>query len=212
MPIIYYEGKQSWTAVTNFKDRIFLSDVFSKYIPNFSYELISLHNYSNEHLLQNKDEISLIMLLNKLQDLEDFKNLPDISEIGERVWEDTPEYLLEIIARITTALLTRLNLPQEDVDKAVNQVKERNMPVLFENFKGFDFQAARKEGKIETQVFLICRKLQKGHNISQIAEALEMKKSEIRPIYKIAQKYAPDYDPEAVFTEVLAFLKETGKI
>lgn len=149
LPIVYYEGKNEWTAVTNFKDRIFLSDVFEKYIPDFSYELISLRNYSSDRLIQNQDEISLIMLLNKLQSAADLKDIPDLKQVEEKVWEKTPEYLLEIIAKITTALLYRLNVSDEEVDEMVGQVKEKKMPVLFEHFEGYDVQATRKEAREE---------------------------------------------------------------
>jgi len=71
LPIVYYEGKNKWTAVTNLKERIFLNDVFEKYIPDFSYELISLNEYSRDKLIENQDEISLVMLLNKLQEAAD---------------------------------------------------------------------------------------------------------------------------------------------
>lgn len=149
LPIVYYEGKNEWTAVTNFKERVFLSDVFEKYIPDFSYELISLRDYSSDRLIQNRDEISLVMLLNKLQSIADLRNLPDISEMGDKVWENTPEYLLEIIAKITTALLYRINLPENEVDEVVGQIKEKKMPVLFEHFEGYDIQATRKEARAE---------------------------------------------------------------
>ena len=149
LPIVYYEGKNEWTAVTNFKDRVFLSDIFEKYIPDFSYELISLRNYSSDRLIQNQDEISLIMLLNKLQSAADLKDIPDLKQVEEKVWEKTPEYLLEIIAKITTALLYRLNVSDEEVDEMVGQVKEKKMPVLFEHFEGYDVQATRKEAREE---------------------------------------------------------------
>lgn len=149
LPIVYYEGKNKWTAVTNFKERIFLNDVFEKYIPDFSYELISLREYSSDRLIENQDEISLVMLLNKLQEAADLKGLSKLSTIGDKVWEKTPEYLLDIIAKITTALLYRLNLPENEVNEVVGQIKEKKMPVLFEHFEGYDIQATRKEARAE---------------------------------------------------------------
>ena len=149
LPIVYYEGKNKWTAVTNFKDRVFLNDVFEKYIPDFSYELISLREYSSDKLIENQDEISLVMLLNKLQETADFKGLSSLGKIGDKVWEKTPEYLLEIIAKITTALLYRLNMPDDEVNEVVGQIKEKKMPVLFEHFEGYDIQATRKEARAE---------------------------------------------------------------
>ena len=149
LPIVYYEGKNKWTAVTNFKDRIFLNDVFEKYIPDFSYELISLREYSSDRLIENQDEISLIMLLNKLQEAADLKGLSGLGKIGDKVWEKTPEYLLDIIAQITTALLYRINLPEKEVNEVIGQIKEKKMPVLFEHFEGYDIQATRKEARAE---------------------------------------------------------------
>ena len=149
LPIVYYEGKHKWTAVTNFKDRIFLNDVFEKYIPDFSYELISLREYSSDRLIENQDEISLIMLLNKLQEAADLKGLSGLGKIGDKVWEKTPEYLLDIIAQITTALLYRINLPEKEVNEVIGQIKEKKMPVLFEHFEGYDIQATRKEARAE---------------------------------------------------------------
>ena len=151
LPIVYYEGRNQWTAVTNFKERIFLSDVFEKYIPDFSYELISLSEYSSDTLIENQDEISLIMLLNKLQSVADLRGLSDVSKVGDKVWTKTPEYLLEIIAKITTALLFRLNVPEAEVDELVGEIKERNMPVLFEHFEEYDIQAVRKAAREEAR-------------------------------------------------------------
>lgn len=43
----------------------------------------------------------------------------------------------------------RLNLPEEEVDEVVGQIKEKKMPVLFEHFEGYDIQATRKEARLE---------------------------------------------------------------
>ena len=145
LPIVYYEGKGEWTAVTQLKDRIFLSDLFEKYIPDFSYELIQLHSYSNEELVQHGDEISLIMLLNKLQSLADMEGIAEMEEWNTELLKNTPEYLLDTIAKITTVLLSRLNLPIEEVDGFVGRIKERNMPELFENFERVDLPAIRRK-------------------------------------------------------------------
>ena len=145
LPIVYYEGKGQWTAVTNLKERIYLSDVFAKYTPDFSYELIRLHDYSNEELMSHQDEISLIMMLNKLQSLADMEDIAQMDGLDNEIWRNTPEYLLNIIAKIVTVLLSRLNLPTEEIDEFVGRIKERNMPELFENFERVDFPAMRKK-------------------------------------------------------------------
>ena len=46
LPIVYYEGRGSWTAAKDFRDRVFLNDVFKEFIPDYRYKLIRLRNYT----------------------------------------------------------------------------------------------------------------------------------------------------------------------
>lgn len=79
LPIVYYEGSGEWTAVRNFQDRVFLPEVFGAFTPRFLYKLIQLHKYSMEDLVDKNDELSFVMLINRLQGTEEFRemNLPD---------------------------------------------------------------------------------------------------------------------------------------
>lgn len=61
----------------------------------------------------------------------------------------------------------------------------------------------RAEGRQQTIIMQVCKKLKKGKNVEQIAEALEEEVSYIERIYQVAQKYAPDYDEEKVYKEIL---------
>lgn len=217
LPIVYYEGKGEWTAVTNFKDRIFLNDVFAKYVPDFCYELVRLHDYTDEQLIQKKDEISLVMLLNKLQEAADLKELPDLREMGADIWKKTSQELLDLIAKVTTVLLYRLNIPQDEVEGVISRIKERKMPELFEHFKGYDVQETRrearqegreegikegrKEGERRLLVAMVCKKLRRGQGISEIAGALETEESVVEHICGSAMKYAPDYDEDKIYVE-----------
>ena len=69
LPIVYYEGTSTWSAPSNFKDRVFLSDAFGDYIPSFNYLVVPLNKYSKQDLV----------LLHKL-------NIPD-----EEVYEVTDQ-------------------------------------------------------------------------------------------------------------------------
>lgn len=48
LPIVYYEGVSKWTAPMQLKERIFLNEIFAPYIPDFTYRLVNVHNYSND--------------------------------------------------------------------------------------------------------------------------------------------------------------------
>ena len=45
------------------------------HIPDFTYKLVRIHDYSNEELLENEDEMSLLMMLGKAQTPEDVHRL-----------------------------------------------------------------------------------------------------------------------------------------
>ena len=61
IPIVYYEGKKEWTAGLHLKDRIDFSEEMIEYIPDFTYQVVSLNKYTNEELSQKHDEMSLVL-------------------------------------------------------------------------------------------------------------------------------------------------------
>ena len=145
LPIVYYEGKARWTADIHLKDRIMLNEIFSDCIPYFSYQVVCLHDYDNKELLNRKDEMSLIMLFNKIQDaldLEEFLNIP--SEELNNVIKDTPEYILDVIASVMKALCIKIGASEDETDRCIQKVKERRMGYLFENMEKMNIQEERK--------------------------------------------------------------------
>ena len=71
IPIVYYEGKRKWTAGLHLKDRIEFADEMGKYIPDFTYQVVGVNEYTNEELSEKHDEMSLVMMINKIQTQED---------------------------------------------------------------------------------------------------------------------------------------------
>lgn len=148
IPIVYYEGKAKWTVGLNLRDRISMNDVCAEFIPDFTYRLICNYNYSNEELLTKEDEISLFMILNKVQTAEDmsaFLRLDDrkLTEILMK----SPEHTLKIIAYAMWSLCMKLNIPQEEAVEYVGKVWNRDMGYLFENIEKMDIQEERRKTK-----------------------------------------------------------------
>lgn len=144
LPIVYYEGKERWTASYDLADRILCKELLGRYLPHFQYQLIMLHEYSNAELLKKGDEISLAMLINKIQTPEDVSALIRLpGEQLDNILRNTPEHLLEILAKVLRALLYSMNLPQNEVENAVAKIKERKMGRLFANVT-MDIQAERR--------------------------------------------------------------------
>ncbi|MDO4331136.1 MAG: Rpn family recombination-promoting nuclease/putative transposase [Eubacteriales bacterium] len=145
LPIVYYEGKEEWTAELHLRDRIMLKEVFGECLPDFTYKLVRLHDYSNEELLDREDEISLLMMINRVQTPAELEELLKTEKRRiERIVKGTTEDILQIISAVIWGLCMKMNMAQEDAAECVELVKERNMGYLFENMEKMDIQAERR--------------------------------------------------------------------
>lgn len=151
LPIVFYDGKDNWTAAVRLHDRILLSDVLGEYIPNYQCILMQLREYSNAELMKREDVLSVVMMLTNLHQASDFVKIENEvrPEYLQKVLKDAPEYLLSIVAQVTGALLSEINVPDGEIDKFSELIKERHMGKLFANFEHYDVQATRKEAREE---------------------------------------------------------------
>lgn len=151
LPIVYYDGAAAWNDGIELENRVYLSDVFEDYIPNFKCILVQLKDYSNAEIMEKKDELSIVMMISKLQKAADFAELgKDVStEYLNDITSKSPEYLLDIIAQIVEILLLKINVPREEAEAFSGKVKERHMGELFANFEAYDVQATRREAREE---------------------------------------------------------------
>ena len=146
LPIVYYEGAENWTVPKDFKSRLQQGEAFGKYVPDFEYYLVPLKDYSNEELLDKADEISLVMLINKLQtpeDVEKFRRIPP--QKLEEILKETPKHLLDIIGNVLLAFLLKENVQVEEAEDLAGKVREKKMGMLFENMEKMDIQEERRK-------------------------------------------------------------------
>lgn len=151
LPIIYYSGNVDWKATVKLEDRVYLSDVLSEYIPNFRCILVQVKDYDNEQLMEKHDELSIIMMINKMQKSADFtkwKEEVDVEYLADTT-KVTPVYLLGIISQVIKFLLLNINVPLPEAENVADMIKERDMAGLFDHFEKYDIQAARAEGRAE---------------------------------------------------------------
>ena len=64
-------------------------------------------------------------------------------------------------------------------------------------------EEGRATGREEKLLMLICKKIQKGKSIEQIADELEEDVETIQPLYEIVLHYAPDYNMSDILDEVM---------
>lgn len=144
-PIVYYEGSGEWTAAKNLKDRILLGEVFEAYIPDFTYRLVRTQEYSKEELLSKEDAVSLLMLLNKIQQARDFEELSGLpSEKLNEIMQRAPVDVAEIVVSAVRSLCRRLNLPEKETADLMKKVGDGDMGYLWENMEKMDIQLERR--------------------------------------------------------------------
>lgn len=117
------------------------------FTPSFFYKLVQLNDYSVGELVEKNDELSLVMLINRIQDINEFRNLELPENYLKNLSEHSTDELLSIISKITETMLRHINIPEDEVEEFTGQVKERKMGELFENFKDFDLPAARRKAQ-----------------------------------------------------------------
>ena len=100
-------------------------------------------------LVEKKDELSLLMLINRLQNIAAFRELNLPKDYLNDLSEHSTDELLDIIVRVTETMLRHLHLPEDEISEFTDQVKERDMAVLFEYFEDVDLPAERKKAREE---------------------------------------------------------------
>ncbi len=147
LPIVYYEGTGRWTAGMQLRDRVLTVEGLEEYIPDFAYHLVGIRDFDNAQLLDKADEMSLIMLLNKIQTAEDLHRMLDApGELVNRIVNNSPENVLDIILDVVYLLCRKVNIPGDETREILSQLKEgRNMGYLFENMEHMDIQEERRK-------------------------------------------------------------------
>ena len=82
--------------------------IFEPFIPQFTYKLIQLNSYTKSELIEKQDELSLVMLINKLQDVSEFKDLDLPEDYLKDLSENTPDEVLEIRSKVITVMLKQV--------------------------------------------------------------------------------------------------------
>lgn len=196
-----------WTAPMDLSDRILCKDLLGKYLPHFQYQMVRLHDYSNEELLKKGDEISLTMLINKiasLEDIEAFANLPD--EQVNDILKDTPEYLLKVMEKLARALFYSLCMPEDKAEEAVAKIKERKMGRLFENVT-FNYQAEIESMRNKTRQM----EEQMKEQMKEQRMIMEQEQEIFRQICKMSLKKCSDTEIEDFLIQNFAISREKAQ-
>jgi len=115
LPIIFYDGKYTWTAEKNFLNRTSLNEAFKKYIPKFEYELVNLSDYNEEEIMRFEDALSFVLLIDKVRDSKGKAILTQLpSDYEEKLRLRIPENLSKLLVDVVLSLLDKsgVNRPE----------------------------------------------------------------------------------------------------
>ena len=153
LPVVFYDGAGNWTAAARLHELVLFSDVLGKYIPDYECVLVQLRDYSNADLMEKKDELSVLMMIDRLKNVSDYAKLRDEMDEAflKEATEDSPEYLLKLMAQIIEVFLIKMNVPRGEAELFTDRIKEREMGELFKHFEAWDVQAVRREAEKEVK-------------------------------------------------------------
>jgi len=181
LPIIFYDGDGDWTAQTNFLYKTEMSEIFEKYIPKFEYELVSLKDYTFADLAKYGDVLSLFMMIDKLKTVEAFRELSKVlKEHADQLKDmNVPPHLKELLIKVITALLNKINVPQSEINALAERIDERGVSEIM-SIEDYDVQATRREAEqqraeVENRLKSAIKGLfDKGTSIAEIASMLSV--------------------------------------
>lgn len=127
------------------------------------------------------------------------KEMPIAEAVDRTVVECIKEGILSEFLKKQRAEVVAMSIFEYDEEEEWRKIREGE----YEIGKADGEKIGEKRGNIYRIIMVICRKLAKHQTISQIADALEETEKYIDEICKIAEKYAPDYDVDAICDEVI---------
>ena len=152
IPIVYFEGKSSWTADMHLSDRIDLSEKFQSYIPDFTYKVVRVHGYRNEDLRKKHNEMSLVMMINRIQSAEDYTEFLESSrEYVDEIYNGTAADIRAVYREVLWALFQKMNVPVEEAREKLAKMEVNGMGSLFADMEKMDIQAERKNTETARQ-------------------------------------------------------------
>jgi len=195
LPIVFYDGEDDWTAATNFLHRTEMHEIFEKYIPKFEYELVSLNDYTFEDLAKFGNVLSLFMMIDKLKTPDDLSNWGKIPKeyVHQLEAMNIPPHLKELLVRVITVLLRKIDIPQDEINNFVEKIDERGISEML-TLENYSVRETRLEAKAEaweearqlvekTEHHLksaIKALLDKGITIVEVATIMDMTEQEIK--------------------------------
>ena len=188
--IVFYNGLDKQPARREMR----LSDAYANKEENPSLELIvvqiNINPGYNDELLKNCPSLyGYMQFVEKIR--KNQKTMPLTEAVTQAVNDCIKENILADFLKKNKAEVVSMSLFEYDEKK-----HERTM-----------MEIGREEGRVagleEKLIMQICKKIQKGRSIEQIADELEEDVETIQPLYDTILRYAPDYNISNILNEIM---------
>ncbi|AWI04552.1 Rpn family recombination-promoting nuclease/putative transposase [Clostridium drakei] len=147
VPLVLYNGEYKWTVEKKFKNIMNKSELFGNNIIDFEYILIDINKYEKEELMELKNLVSAVFLLDQKVDIEEFiSRVKDIA-IGFNNLTEEQKMMLRHWLRVTLSdeLKGKLGEKIEDILIAKKEEVNRMTSNISKTIKE-TFQKTREEG------------------------------------------------------------------
>ena len=152
VPIVLYNGAETWTAVRNFKEYFTGNLYFSDKLLDFNYLLLSVNQYTDDELLKFGNLLSSVFLLDKKQDVDRLiKNLSVVKHIFNKLSVDDQIDLFEWIRDVLFKKAKNRNEITDVIDEFMKG-GENTMTYAIERLFDEIEEKAKNEGKIEGRI------------------------------------------------------------
>lgn len=185
VPIVLYNGEYKWTVEKKFKNVINQSELFGNNIIDFEYILIDINKYEKEELMELKDIVSAVFLLDQKVDVEEFiSRVKDIAIHFNSLTEEQ-KMILRRWLRMTLneELKDKLGESIEDILIAEKEEVKRMTANISKTIKE-TFEKTREEGREEERVEIAIEMLRDGEPIAKIAKYSKLSENEILELKK----------------------------
>lgn len=180
IPIVIYTGDKNWNAKLCMRE---VREKIEWYEEKEEISLVDINKYTREELLEEKNILSKVMLLEKSKNEAEF--IENVEKILQKTEYKKIEKLKNIIRYKAEGIIEKDEI-EELLKKVKNEKEEINM-TLAERIKRNEREErmkAKNEGKIEGRSEIAKELLKIGMPINQIEQVTKFSKKEIEKLEK----------------------------
>ena len=217
VPMVLYNGRESWTALRRFRDYLRDGDMFGEYGVNFEYALIDVRRLAKDLILQSNSVIDNIFYMDSAREKADFLSavglvmdrVPELPADEKNLLETWFEHALEGMFREEEQAFIRecFRKGEKKMISGFEQIVIAERENAKQEGIGIGVDRGIEQGTELKLINLVLKKMRKSCTVAQIAEALEESEEKIGRIVEIARKYAPEYDERKILDEIMSHPK-----